>query len=362
MSQPPGQSPGQPRLQALQALRALAAVMVMVSHVIGEVEDRVGAGPLPWIGGLPLPLIWGVDLFFVISGAVIVLSAAREAGRPGGWRRFLAARAIRIVPLYWIFTALMLGVLVLMPQHVYSVALNWGQVAASFVFLPYRTPTGFDGPILPPGWTLNYEAFFYVAMALLLASGARIGMVVWALAGIFAVIALTGWIARPEVTVLRVWSQPLILEFAFGALIGLARLRLRGRVLARGALVPVGLTLAGLVALWFGYGLFVHGVLPRWLAGGVPAAVLVATAVLFTDRATDTALPRWMVALGDSSYALYLSHRFTMRAVTLVWPEGLAAWSYVALAAGASIGAAHAVFLFVERPLLRRLRARLLAR
>ena len=66
-------------LPGLQILRAVAALMVLLGHVIAEAEHYFGL-PLP---GDAVPWTRGVDIFFVISGFVITLSAARFAGPPG---------------------------------------------------------------------------------------------------------------------------------------------------------------------------------------------------------------------------------------------------------------------------------------
>ncbi len=86
-------------LVPVQILRAVAALMVVWHHgrhEIGLLAAR-GAGAalapetlLPW---------WaGVDLFFVISGFVIVHASRSLAGAPGGRGRFLAHRIARVVP------------------------------------------------------------------------------------------------------------------------------------------------------------------------------------------------------------------------------------------------------------------------
>lgn len=62
-----------PKLPGLQALRGLAAVMVLIGHVLAEAEHYF-ALPLP---GDAIPWTRGVDIFFVISGFVITLSAQR---------------------------------------------------------------------------------------------------------------------------------------------------------------------------------------------------------------------------------------------------------------------------------------------
>jgi len=46
----------------------------------------------------------GVDIFFIISGFVMVISSRRLVDRPGAWLIFLRHRVVRIVPLYWLLT------------------------------------------------------------------------------------------------------------------------------------------------------------------------------------------------------------------------------------------------------------------
>ena len=91
--------------------------------------------------------------------------------------------------------------------------------------------------------------------------------------------------------------------------------------------------------------------LPRFLAAGLPAALLVAAGTLLCP---NRQLP--FQRLGDASYALYLSHRFTLRLLTLTLLPALpagAAWLYVVLACAASIAVALATYRLVERPLMR---------
>jgi peptidoglycan/LPS O-acetylase OafA/YrhL len=339
----------------------LAAAMVAVGHTIGEAQAHLGAAVSPG----RFPWTWGVDLFFVISGSVIIISAARHAGVPGGWRRVLAARAIRVVPLYWLFTALMLLALIVAPDQIHTVEFDWGQALASFAFLPYLAESGLRTPILTPGWTLNYELFFYAAIVALLALPLRIGHVVLALKICFGLLAVVGRWVPLDWTALSFWSSPQILEFVFGATIGWIWLRRKGRALTSGMAVPLVLAALGLVGLFLGRELYAYENMPRFLAAGLPATLIVAAAVLFIDGDTDRRLPHWLVALGDSSYALYLSHRFVLRGAAILWPvflPGASGWIYVVLVGLAAIGVGHLVFATVERPLLTVLRSRFLKR
>lgn len=325
-----------PRLAGLQLLRALAALMVLVGHVIAEAEHYF-ALPLP---GDAIPWSRGVDIFFVISGFIITLSATRLAGQPLVflWRRFL-----RVAPIYYLFTTLMVATLLLLPGAAKDTALDPGQILSSYLFLPYERYDGRIAPVLSLGWTLNYEMLFYALMALSLA----LPRPLWVVTGLLIGLSLASLLPF-DGTLFAFWSNPLILEFLFG--IALARAYRRG-------LVRPSLPLASGV-LTGGFALLVlldPTSLPRFAAAGLPAALIVAAGTLFYP---NRALPGQII--GDASYALYLSHRFTLRAMTLlVLPlfggETWAVWVYVAMACIGAVVVSVAVHLWVERPLLRAL-------
>jgi exopolysaccharide production protein ExoZ len=322
------------RLQGLQALRALAAVMVLVGHVLAETAHYAG-----WpLGYDRLPWTRGVDVFFVISGFIVTLSAGRFIGQPGAflWRRFL-----RVAPLYWLFTTLMVAVVLLIPQGAKDTGFEPGQIIASYFFFPWERSDGRIAPVLSLGWTLNYEVFFYALFAAALLSRRPLP----ALAVGIAVLVLVGAIWPVQGVAIRFWTNPLILEFLFG--MALAALWIRGwsrpdPLLALAALI------AGLALL-----VLLHGSnLPRFIAAGVPATLIVAAGTLFCP---DRTMP--FQALGDASYALYLSHRFVLRGMTLLvlplFPAGTVATAgFALLTCALALAVSLLVHRHVERPFL----------
>ncbi len=309
------------RLEGLQSLRALAALLVLIGHVRAEAAHYF-ALDLP---GAALPWTRGVDIFFIISGFIITLSAARFAARPGA---FLWRRLRRVVPLYALFTTLMVALLLAAPGSLKSTSLDPAQIASSYLFLPYERADGRIAPVLSLGWTLNYEVFFYALLALCLA----LPRPLLACCAGLAALCLLGP-ALPQTTATVFYANPLILEFTFG--IALARLWQCG-------FVRPSAPLAGLA-------------LPRVLAAGLPATVIVAAGTLL---APDRHLP--LQSIGNASYALYLSHRFPLRLGTLVLvpvmpAHPLAALVFCVLLVGLCLWAARAVHLHVERPLTARL-------
>lgn len=327
------------RLYGLQTLRALAALMVLAGHIRAEAAHYF-ALDLP---GAALPWTRGVDIFFVISGFIVTLSAARFAGRPGA---FLSRRLRRVVPLYAFFTTLMVALLLVTPGALKDTGLDPAQILSSYLFLPYERGDGRIAPVLSLGWTLNYEVFFYVVLALCLALPRPLLTCCIALAAFCHIAPLL-----PPVTAVRFYGDPLVLEFIFGVI--LARLWQCGfvRPSARLALAALVLGLALMTVLH-------QSTLPRVLAAGLPATLIVGAGTLLAPRG-----PLPFQALGDASYALYLSHRFVLRAATLVLvpllpATPLAALVFCLLVGGLSLWAALAVHRHIERPLTRALTPR----
>ena len=116
----------------------------------------------------------GVDLFFVISGFVMVYASERMFGRAGGQLQFITRRLIRIVPLYWLVTPLYLVMALAIPafEKSYSVA----SVVASYLFIPWPRLDGIMQPLVGQGWTLNYEMFFYAIFAAAILAPRRIAV------------------------------------------------------------------------------------------------------------------------------------------------------------------------------------------
>ncbi len=328
-----------PRLHGLQALRGLAAVMVLVGHVIAEAEHYFGL-PLP---GDFFPWTRGVDIFFVISGFVVTLSAERFLNRPGA---FLGRRLLRVAPLYFLFTTLMVLVLLTIPGGSKDTSLDPFQIISSYTFFPYERLDGRIAPVLSLGWTLNYEVFFYSLFALCLA----LPRPLLAVSALLAGLGFIGVLVEFDSPQLTFWTNPIIMEFVFGIL--LARMWMR-RWRRPGVRLGVAIGLLGLALLAFlaGTGL------PRVIAAGVPAAIIVAAGTVFWPNR-----PIWNLGLGDASYALYLSHRFALRAATLLLlpllpATPLAAGAYVVVVCLLALAFARLTHSYIEKPLMRALQA-----
>jgi peptidoglycan/LPS O-acetylase OafA/YrhL len=337
---------GLPLLPWVQALRAAAALSVAFTHIAHDAITN-GADPTGALAAAQKFLPWdaGVDIFFVVSGFVIVHASAPLFGTPAGPKIFLRRRLTRIVPLYWACTAAFIAVLLVGHAAIHGDIGGPAYLLASFLFIPWPRPDGVMQPALGLGWTLNYEMFFYTVFApfLLLARGRAVALTILLLAGF---VALDRWqnFANPQA---GFWASPLILEFCAGMI--LAQLRAAGFLLPLAA--RIALPVLALVALHC-----LSATAPQWrpLAWGVPATALVAAAALCPFPTALSRPARLLVRLGDASYALYLIHPFVMRGLSVSWHKfhahsELAGTIYVLAGLAAAQSLALAVNTLFER-------------
>lgn len=316
-------------ITSIQYLRAIAAISVLCFHVSETygLEFKVGAA--------------GVDIFFVISG--FIMWVATE-GRPVGPREFMLRRLIRIVPLYWIATAVTFVVAVLKPQFFFNTDLSIGNLIGSLFFLPIMRDETLH-PVVEQGWTLSYEMFFYLifSISLLLPELRRFWFMIAAMVTVVIVHYLVPF------SYVRVFSEPVILEFAAGIVIG--RLWKQGfRLPFRAA---IGLMIAGLVLL-LASDLMAH--FDRAVRWGVPAVLLLSGAV-FAERERSVPKLAFLHFLGDASYSIYVWHVLTGIMVTaLLLRVGVPHAAQPALIALGSLAFAIVCHLYIERPILRKTR------
>ncbi len=354
------------RLVLLQILRALAAIAVLLGHVQGIIlVGGVTLGTHPWTLAR-FPGGSGVDLFFAISGFIILNSSASDAGAPGGRMRFFRKRVVRLVPLYWLATLAFLPILLvgrIAPRGDLARALT-----ASLLFIPHAAVVGPVGvfPVYDLGWTLNFEMFFYLVFGLFLSRPVGAAGVA---SGLLLVLLVVAGAMFPGSGVLRsVWTAPILLEFVLGLLAGMAfRSSSRPPLAACLFAVVLGLALLAGDPMHLATkrpGSVTPNDLGRVLGWGVPAALILSGAV-FVEKGRSIPLVRpvkWLRTLGDASYSLYLAHPIVLIVLVKVWNRAaplpmrreLTTWPALGLVlVGAAIASGLAVHRFVEIPLTR---------
>jgi exopolysaccharide production protein ExoZ len=340
------------QIEAIQALRAIAALLVVFGHAAHETEAIGARVGLPAID--PSFLRWGigVDIFFVISGFIMVHTSADLFGRPGAWRVFLTRRITRIVPLYWLLTSvLLLGGLVA-PRLLNVPIGDWQHILASYLFIPSLRGGDETRPVMALGWTLNLEMLFYVLFAGAMLLPLRRGMI--ALTLVIGSLALAGSLLQPTQVQLAFWTQQIILEFLFGCL--LALLHRQGVTLS--APTALFLVVLGFAGMFKGYGFDAGETTLPALRWGIPAVMIVGGAALY--RGAPPRLVLLLTGLGNASYSLYLFHPFALRPLREIWVKlvggSLPLEIYIVVAIAVAALASTLLYRWVERPMGRWLR------
>jgi len=204
------------QLRSIQALRGLAALGVALLHLAGlqmleGFRETTGIFAYGWIG---------VDLFFIISGFIMVWVTRRIQSNPKTAIRFIMSRAARIYPLWWVSVSLVALFFFLVHGAPASVDVipktqAWGYYARSLILWPQEL-----APLLDVGWTLIHEMFFYIVFTFIIAIGLR-KKLLWGLLAWGAVTALGIMLNLGSINpVLKIIFNPLSFLFIAGAMIG----------------------------------------------------------------------------------------------------------------------------------------------
>jgi exopolysaccharide production protein ExoZ len=332
-------------LLTVQALRALAACAVVSYHVLFMLVHNGGyAFAVPSMGGS------GVDLFFVISGFIMVYTNHGAFQQRHAVATFIRRRAIRIIPIYWLYTSVVVALLVFAPRLFSEVRLDGYNIICSYLFLLSKNSQGVVGTVMQTGWTLCFEVYFYLLFAIFLFAPRKYFLVLCGAVFIAGVVLVgaSGLAIPPWATVA---TDPILFEFYLGAAIAFLYLK--------GFHLPRPLAVAAIV-LAFSVIFLTGGVdLGRWtrtLCWGLPGAALLLGFISLEH--TGMTVPKLFVALGDSSYSLYLVHPFIVPALGKVWvalhlSQKWPAACLAVLAFGCALVAGYVLYIAIEKPITR---------
>lgn len=327
----------------IQVLRAVAAEMVVLRHATTLLHARDSRYFSVWLNG-----VTGVDIFFVISGFVMMISTTPLLTTAHPARTFFARRVERIGPMYWLATTVKVLALLAVPALALTGLGHWWHVLSSYFFFPTRSPAGSYGTVLAVGWTLVFEMFFYILFTMVLATRLprlrTLAPVLVALAFAWTI----PFVARHGT--LHFYASTMQLEFLFGMLLAASIPWMRKIPAPLAALLAV----AGFLPLLFWHPEAV--VLWGGILWGIPALAVVAAAVAL-ESPLGHRTPRWLLEIGDASYSIYLVHGFVLPVVCMffaryggrgpcILPLALIVSIIVATLAG------DLVYRFVERPIM----------
>lgn len=338
-------------LHSVQIYRAVAVLLVVLFHGSAFILSRYMVPPL---GNMFQTGFFGVFLFFVISGFIILMAHNRDLGRPDRLWYYLSRRFVRIYPFFW-------GVLMIWGGwRIFTGGIGLKELAANALLF-----MGVPDLIIPVSWTLRYEIIFYVLFAAAILNKP------------LGILVLAGWLGLQwvgEPFALKWLISPLNYLFMLGLLAAMLCLRLRSineSVRDLVGSVSLAFGLMGFVGMLWTYQQWVGSVdawpeHPEVIFGfGLSSALLLLASI---SGAINRMMGRWrlMALIGNASYSIYLTHApfgklawNILRPIKPLWqgaPEAWVANLLLAWLAVVSVWVGVLVHLKIEQPMLAYLR------
>ncbi len=327
-------APPPQRLHGLDSLRGLAALAVVLFHYTIGYEVRFG----PYAAQ---PLFYaphghfGVELFFCISGFVILGTVERSANM---WR-FTVARFARMYPAYLACVVISLAV-------IHAAKFDFVKLDGEDLLVNATMLNGLVGsPCIDPSyWTLSYEVLFYGAAAVLWCLWGASRRFEWPCL-LWLVFSLVGhcspWVARHHGLVVL-----LNIEFANLFVLGMM-LYYFSRGSRSRLTVP---TFAGALLMTVFPPIYNGGHLPQYAYMGM--VVVFCAAIWLVAKSGGRFLDiRPLVFLGEISYSLYLVHQIAgFAAIRILLRAGLPTNAAILLTIGLMVGLAFCLRTAVEKP------------
>lgn len=341
------------RIHSIQVARALAAFMVVAFHGL-----RIQEKYLPSSDLLPAFLEigqTGVDLFFVISGFIMVLVS--KDSKAASTADFLAKRFLRIYPTYWVYYGALVLVFLVAPGMINSSDSAGIDLLSSFFLFPSDSL-----PILLVAWSLTHELWFYLVFAGMLCAPVKLRIYCLALWAALIVCSKHFELSGPF---FRVATHNFTIEFILGATSAYAFLHLKN--LQTASYLYIWALGTACFLLWFGFaGVLENSVnvihdipMSRALLVGGGYALMI-TSFAMIENSGKLRTHAILKELGDASYSIYLSHILVLSILGRVWLSIMGAEGHTTIlealfwtiAFTCTMIGGYIAYIAIERPLL----------
>jgi exopolysaccharide production protein ExoZ len=307
------------KLESLQALRGIAALMVVFYHFFScfNINSKLDIANINKAAFPIAHILWGkgycaVDLFFVLSGFIIFYSL-----KTYDVKRFIIHRISKIYPAFII--AMICALVFLEPQ---LISQDKVVLLKQLLFIPTGThPPLYTHAIVLTVWTLNYEMYFYLVIALMLLLFSKnwfratncyfIATIIILPLSLFGQITLSGNGYKSSNFGLKLITNPILYEFWMGLWLGYVLYFKKVKfdkvfnLLATPLFVAIVLCYLFLPDLKVKYGL---------TAMGFGAFIIVAI-MIYQDLnpvKVGIRMPKLLSSIGNMSYSLYIWHTFVL--------------------------------------------------
>lgn len=321
------------KIESIQVLRGLAALLVVCEHV-----RFLGFGA------------YGVDIFFAISGFIMMYTTA------DGMNAFLRKRFIRIVPLYWLVTTAIFAGFFVVPGLFQSRELSPRLFLESLLFYP-QTQNGGE-PILPVGWTVEFEVFFYLVFFVAGHISHKYRAVISSII-IYAAVYYRDTHGWKSPRIILAFGDRKSLEFIYGMI----AFYVISFIYTKRKYISKQLSYVALCI-----GLFMLAITPilfpipeaRYYSWGILGVLII---IAFYIAGLNIKSPKPLVFLGDISFSIYLLHYYIIKIVDVIFnfeSFTLKAFIGVLVALAAIIGCSYISYELVEKRFTRYLKRKLI--
>ena len=313
----------------IQFLRAVAAISVVYIHATTLLENISFTKYLS-IGGS------GVDIFFVISGFIMVYSQRNNKTL----REFYLGRCIRIMPVYYLILIFLI-LMKIQPLFPIHDPISLSNILMSFLFISHFNG---DFPLLVVGATLEYEMLFYVIFG-------------FALYKFKNPLTIFLFVSSVIIILTTIFIDYVILEFIFGMFIAYTYKKFHLSNTHAILLIIIGFIILHITSV-YPYFYFEMGDWVRVLYFGLPSFLIV-LGCLFCKQIQN----RTLLYLGSASYSIYLTHTVLYQiwkkiiqvfAIQINIPQQL----YFIILVFTALILGCMVYSFLEKPLTQYLRAK----
>lgn len=329
---------------------------------------------------------WGVAIFFVISGFIMTMLTKENP------KKFLSRRLIRIVPLYWMVTLfcwIWLTIGLVNPPYTWPVLLHYGlhepwQIASwirihflnqesgwlgilvrSLLFIPSQNHAGDWQPYLAVGWTLNLEMFFYLVFSVFIYFNRTLAPfgVACTLIGLRGVDELL----KPG-GIFGFYAQPYVMQFVLGIALYYIYSHIQWQLITpyRTLVIVIAVCFVGVFFAWHLVLEVRNNPLLSMIYFSFTGSAFLVFIALSLNRIGVFANHPLPLAIGNSSYSLYLTHLLvleTIRPVTEAW--GILKYSNdffsMLFVISISIAIGLIVYRYIEIPIIHGLKKRFAA-
>jgi exopolysaccharide production protein ExoZ len=329
----------------IQALRGLAALMVVLIHLLST-HPSVSIGKPHMLYGWIGPI--GVDIFFVISGFVVSLSAYSTYKNNKSVATFFLKRLIRVYPLYWIVfitASIFSSYLYLSPE--------WLPKESNFNLFFLFKETNYKVMV---AWTLHYELYFYLTLSIILMFGPKSfwkACTLIAISQLIIFIITSNQIYSGYANLL--FSSGLLVDFSMGGLI--CFLYLKDKIY-----YPYFFTILGVI--FFSASIISHANFADvpWSANwrllfGVSSALTI-YGIIGLEK-LNIVFSKKLQSIGDYSYSLYIWHQFifaflffTSKKLQIIPDDRVLLTLLLFLWLSIAMVLAKVSYLFIERPIV----------